>query len=97
LSPGSVYRRVVPWGDVSSWVKGAEQTFSLTLYGLCFIKTTEIRTLSFRATATMATLEARWRAWVLQTEAKNSLNSLSCRIADQEAWMSLLLNRPSPV
>jgi len=24
LSPGSVYRRVVPWGTVSSWVKGAE-------------------------------------------------------------------------
>jgi hypothetical protein len=24
FSPGSVYRRVVPWGDVSSWVKGAE-------------------------------------------------------------------------
>ena len=24
LSPGSRSRRVVPWGDVSSWVKGAE-------------------------------------------------------------------------
>jgi hypothetical protein len=24
LSPGSASRRVVPWGDVSSWVKGAE-------------------------------------------------------------------------
>ena len=24
FSPGSVSRRVVPWGDVSSWVKGAE-------------------------------------------------------------------------
>jgi hypothetical protein len=24
LSPGSACRRVVPWGDVSSWVKGAE-------------------------------------------------------------------------
>jgi hypothetical protein len=23
-SPGSAGRRVVPWGDVSSWVKGAE-------------------------------------------------------------------------
>ena len=48
LSPGSVYRRVVPWGDVSSWVKGADLTFSLTSYGLCFINTTEILTLSFR-------------------------------------------------
>src|SRR5262249_6545796 len=24
FSPGSACRRVVPWGDVSSWVKGAE-------------------------------------------------------------------------
>src|SRR5262245_7534654 len=24
VSPGSACRRVVPWGDVSSWVKGAE-------------------------------------------------------------------------
>src|SRR5215831_9428421 len=24
FSPGSVNRRVAPWGDVSSWVKGAE-------------------------------------------------------------------------
>jgi hypothetical protein len=24
FSPGSPRRRVVPWGDVSSWVKGAE-------------------------------------------------------------------------
>jgi hypothetical protein len=24
FSPGSGSRRVVPWGDVSSWVKGAE-------------------------------------------------------------------------
>jgi len=24
VSPGSAQRRVVPWGDVSSWVKGAE-------------------------------------------------------------------------
>jgi hypothetical protein len=24
FSPGSASRRVVPWGDVSSWVKGAE-------------------------------------------------------------------------
>jgi hypothetical protein len=24
FSPGSVNRRVIPWGDVSSWVKGAE-------------------------------------------------------------------------
>ena len=24
FSPGSPSRRVVPWGDVSSWVKGAE-------------------------------------------------------------------------
>src|SRR5215510_16054971 len=25
-SPGSPSRRVVPWGDVSSWVKGAERS-----------------------------------------------------------------------
>ena len=24
ISPGSFSRRVVPWGEVSSWVKGAE-------------------------------------------------------------------------
>ena len=24
VSPGSAQRRVVPWGDVSSWVKGTE-------------------------------------------------------------------------
>ena len=29
-SPGSHGRRVVPWGEVSSWVKGAELSFSLT-------------------------------------------------------------------
>src|SRR5215510_878451 len=30
VSPGSPGRRVVPWGTVSSWVKGAESTFFLT-------------------------------------------------------------------
>ena len=46
----------------------------------------------------------QWRLWKLpcadafwQTERKNSLSSSSCRIADQEPWMSLLLSRPSPV
>ena len=71
--------------------------FSLTSYGLCFIKTTEILTLSLRATATMATREATSRGCLRQTERKNSLSSPSCRIADQDAWMSLLLSRSSPV
>ena len=38
-SPGSPSRRVVPWGDVSSWVKGAEWTCSLTMYGRWFFNT----------------------------------------------------------
>ena len=95
--PASACRRVVPWGVVSSWVKGAECTFSLTTYGRCCLKTTEIRPLSFRATATMATRAARWRGWGQATERKNSLSSPSWRIADHAAWMSLLLSRPSPV
>src|SRR5262249_30641296 len=49
------------------------------------IKTTEIRTLSLRATATMATLDATLRGWRWQTERKNSLSSLSFRIADHAA------------
>ena len=44
----------------------------------------KILTLSFRATATMATRDAMFRGWLRQTERKNSLNSASWRIADQE-------------
>ena len=67
------------------------------LIGSLFHQHTEILTVSLRATATMATLEATSRGCLRQTERKNSLSSLSCRIADQEAWMSLLLSRSSPV
>src|SRR4030095_10964085 len=45
VSPGPASRRVVPWGTVSSWVKGADFTFCLTSQGLCFINTAA-RTLS---------------------------------------------------
>src|SRR5262245_56564983 len=55
------------------------------LIGLCCIKTTEIRTLSLRATATMATLDATLRGWRWQIERKNSLSSPSFRIADHAA------------
>src|SRR5262249_42776590 len=71
--------------------------FCLTTYGRCCIKTTEIRVLSLRATATMATRAPTPRGWRRQTERKNSRSSPSWRIADQGAWMSLLLSRPSPV
>src|SRR5262249_4046670 len=37
------------------------------------------------------------RGWRRQTERKNSRSSPSWRIADEEAWMSLLLSRPSPL
>jgi hypothetical protein len=45
----------------------------------------------------MAILGAMSRGCLLATERKNSLSSPSCRIADHEAWISLLLSRGSSV
>ena len=96
VSPGSACRRGVPWGTVSSWVTGAEGPWSRRTNGRWRIKTTEIRTLSFRATATMATRAARSGGCVWHTARKKCRSSASWRIAAQAAWMSLARKRSSP-